>query len=287
MIRVTITLIPAGVDDFAKEVSHLDISCVFPLDPANQNFYIFQGMKYAELIGYDGTKQPDDDTGWWNLVYDALTQLKMNGIERQGGEILPGMLAIKPVVFDQMMELLITNYGKWIKSIRLFGKRAENPELCSTMEFMKKTTKLARSNGKLTGGFLFDNWPEYQAYQLAVKLDPKLYQSGKMIDGVKVFANQGVVLEQAINLLSFRELPREENLLCNNGLYFFFVKPYPDKKIICYEDGKDYRQLKDQINSGNLIYDWREGLHKYPGKRIIQIDSQTKKSQIIKYGGQR
>jgi hypothetical protein len=161
MIRVTITLIPSGVDDFAEEIGHMDIGCAWPLDPANQNFYIFQEMNYAELLGYDGTIQSDDHSGWWNLVLDALTQLKTNGIRREGGELFPGMLAIDPVRFDEIMKLLIKNFGQSIKSIYLVGERAKEPEKFTKIGFMKTVTKLLEGGGHITGNFLFDNYPEY------------------------------------------------------------------------------------------------------------------------------
>lgn len=276
MIRISITLLPAGIDDFSKEISHLDIACAFPLDPANQNFYIFQGMSYAELRGYDGTAQPDDDSGWWSLVYDALTELKVNGIHRQGGEIFPGMLAIEPVAFDEIMELLIENFGASIKTIRLFGPRAETPEMFTNMGFIKNIVKLSSDGGHLTGGFLFENNPEYQGYYLGVKLDPKLYQTGKIKHDSVTFPSQGVYLEKGINLMSLRVLPREDKIFCNNGILFCFLRPGPGGKTVCHwEENTDYHILREQMKVGNLIFDWKDRLYKYPGRRAARLIAKT------------
>jgi hypothetical protein len=69
-----------------------------------------------------------------------------------------------------------------------------------------------------------------------------------------------------INLFSLSPLPREEKLLCNNGILFYFSRPGGGGVLMNhYIENKDPNILKDLIKSSNLIFEDR--LYKYPGRR--------------------
>lgn len=277
MLRVRIELVPDGINELTQELERVTIGCKFPLDAEKQDLYIFgePGRRYAEITANIDEllyNPPGGRVRALELVYSAIGALLTQNTVRNGGETFPGMMAIPPAEFDQVIAAMVELCPD-IQSIRLFGRRVEDIPLANSYDTALAVFAVENRNN-LNGDDLLKNYPGYIPYHLAIKLDPLAYR-GKL----------GELWEWRLTSeYSLRDHPHIPDMRCFNGLLFYFLRP--DGGVVCPLgiDGKvtkrqaglvtygsdtvyDLSALKDDIKRGHLIYNKKQGLQPYPGVR--------------------
>jgi len=280
MIRVKIELIPAGVQELAVQCGEITLGCKFPLTGGNQNLFVMSGMNYAEIKKYPirdalcalQTGKPE----MIDIVGAAVAALQGDDVTRRsGGEIYPGMLAVEPEIFDEVMTRLVDKFSGEIESIYLYGTRIWKNT--THQAFIDRYKLHFQAMGVHDGNFLLEEFPSYIPYLLLVNLNPDLYQKSRDPESA---SSCGAILEREISYgFSFRDVSLFQAMRCYNGLEFYFRRPNGgivsmqsvneitplDLSTVVIRDVIDDRFEGQAVISRKLIYNQELGLQSYPG----------------------
>lgn len=265
MIRITIELVPTGINELTRPAERIVMGCKFPLNSKSQELMVFsEGAKgYAELSGIDLDyylyDPPDGEPKYLELANLAIGALLTQRTTREGGEFYPGMFAVEPAEFDLKIANMAEQFKGDIQTIHLFGKRVkevvdyssfvnklairaaennkqlpalpatgaviESPEVANALTLLKYQA-LDRSIALVDGDYLRQIYPNYIPYHLAIKLDPRLYKQKAQPIAGQHFDSRGAALE--VLLIAHHctmENPNVPDTTCFNGLFIYYQRP--------------------------------------------------------------